>query len=490
MGQVFANSQVAHVWASGDQRSGRSNNGNFYFEGRILYSYGSHFAVGVRLNDGRAVLNADSYSISTSGHQSDARSAVSHMETISIPKLTDIARTLAAIADGDGNAAYRKRQIGAVIGYIETHAAELSRETFRYDRDAWPEGMSEADKAERPYMRGTSVPTGETAAETLLRFCGIPKARAAAAIKRGVAKAAKDAKARAAAERKRAKAEAIAVADMTANERDKWLSDRWHVQPLNGQRYNDESSVARMREAAKGLFRLQKTAKAEGLSAKRQNALKAARASLLAIIRAFDEDSAELVAKVRAERLANWRARWNAATTDAEKVAVWSSNGVGPREWPEGSPERAELEAAHEEGKRLYAVAQAEKQREEREAWMRGEGPRYVNFRSPDGTAYVRRSADGERLETSQGADVPWDHAVKAFRFIRLCVERGEGFQTNGRVIRVGHFRVDEITPEGDMRAGCHRFKWADMKALAEREGVFELSPSAEAVETREGVAH
>lgn len=103
---------------------------------------------------------------------------------------------------------------------------------------------------------------------------------------------------------------------------------------------------------------------------------------------------------------------------------------------------------------------------------------------SPDGAAYIRRN--GDTLETSQGASVPWDHAVKAFRFIKLCRERGEQWETNGRVIRVGHFQIDCITAQGDMRAGCHFFKWEEIERLARAEGVFDAPPSAEAVEHRE----
>lgn len=119
-------------------------------------------------------------------------------------------------------------------------------------------------------------------------------------------------------------------------------------------------------------------------------------------------------------------------------------------------------------------------------AWRRGErhaAPAEWRV-SPDGAAYIRRN--GDMLQTSQGASVPWDHAVKAFRFIKLCRERGEQWETNGRVIRVGHFQIDCITAQGDMRAGCHFFKWEEIERLARAESVFDAPPSAEAVEYRE----
>lgn len=472
----MSNSQVAHVWAAGTKAHGASSNGNLYFDGRILFSYGSHFAVGVRMNDGQAILNSGSYSVSTSGHQSDARHAVNHMRTVSVPDLQDIARDLSYIANN--GVVTSKGAVQSIIRYVEKNAAALQVETTgAYVSGRWntPDGEY-AEGAD--YIDGYYEKTGMTRAAVLLSIAGIHESRAAPAIKRGLAAAAKKAKADAAETRKREKAEAARVADMTLLERDTWFADFWHIRPLDGRRHNDESSVRMMREASKRLFRMQKTAKAEGFSAKRQAALKEARAKLQATIRAYDEDSAELVATLKAERFAVWAAEWSKAKTGPDRVAVWTGSRVRPGDYEEGTPERAALDAALQ----LFKADVAEQQREAVEAWKRGENS--LRLTAPDGSAYVRRSLDGERLETSHGADVPWDHAVKAFRFIRLCVEKGEGFRTNGRVIRVGHFRVDEITPQGDMRAGCHRFAWADMAALAEAEGVFNLTPSAEAVET------
>ena len=42
----YSNDMVAHVWAQMNKDSGDSNNGQFYFRGPRLYSYGSHFVAG------------------------------------------------------------------------------------------------------------------------------------------------------------------------------------------------------------------------------------------------------------------------------------------------------------------------------------------------------------------------------------------------------------------------------------------------------------
>lgn len=107
-------------------------------------------------------------------------------------------------------------------------------------------------------------------------------------------------------------------------------------------------------------------------------------------------------------------------------------------------------------------------------AWQRGErlrAPSCWTIDDATGSVYVRRY--GEELQTSRGASVPWEHAVKAFRLIRAVRARGEVWSSPPAApVRVGHFRVDRIDANGDMRAGCHYFAWAEMSALADREGV------------------
>jgi hypothetical protein len=490
MKTVFNNAQVAHVWASGSQERGDSHNRNSYFRGRILYSYGNHFPVGVLMGVGQVVLNSDTYSISTTGMQSDARHATSHMTRVRVPDLKAVADTLSTLAyyvqnppENPSRREARDRNVKALIGYIEANAAALQDDIGGpYVSGHWdtPDGRH-ADGA--TYVEGYSTPAGKTEAEALLEMCGVPTSRAATAIRRGLATAAKNATAQAVADRKREKGEAIQVADMTPNELDSYLEKRWHVRPFGGTPYNDSSSADALGRASKALFGMIKVAKAEKLSASRLGRLKAHRAVVRAVLTAYNDDQAGLVAQEHARRFENWKARYTAAKDDEARLAVWRSNGVHESAYDVESDERAALRAANLEGRQLDSAERMAREVDAREAWLKGEGSRHVRLNGPDGTALVRRSNDGERLETSHGADVPWDHAVKAFRFIRLCVERGEAFHTNGRTVRVGPFKVDSIAANGDMKAGCHSFAWEVMRELAEREGVLTLTPSAEALE-------
>lgn len=132
-----------------------------------------------------------------------------------------------------------------------------------------------------------------------------------------------------------------------------------------------------------------------------------------------------------------------------------------------------EAREAREEAKRL------EKEAERRAAFYRGERVGYIA--GPGNSALLR--ANGETLETSLGAQVPLVHAIKAFRFVKLCRERGQDWHRNGHTIRVGHFTVDSIKANGDFRAGCHFIRWAECERIARELGVFDAAPSADAVE-------
>lgn len=80
MKRVFRNSgEVAHIWAQQNQDEGRCC--NMYFNGAVLYSYGSHYPLGIFLKHGKkqaVLINNQGYSVTTSKHISEAMGAVSH----------------------------------------------------------------------------------------------------------------------------------------------------------------------------------------------------------------------------------------------------------------------------------------------------------------------------------------------------------------------------------------------------------------------------
>ena len=122
---------------------------------------------------------------------------------------------------------------------------------------------------------------------------------------------------------------------------------------------------------------------------------------------------------------------------------------------------------------------QCERQREEEEwqatkeekiaAWKRGENVELrVSYSEP---AFLR--VRGDNVETSQGADVPLDHAKALLDTIRKVRERGEDFVANGRTIKVGHYSVSRISHNDadgvTAIIGCHKLSWASISEVAEQ---------------------
>lgn len=114
---------------------------------------------------------------------------------------------------------------------------------------------------------------------------------------------------------------------------------------------------------------------------------------------------------------------------------------------------------------------------EERQAAWREGKPVYLGWgenETPEGGALLR--VKGDVLETSKGASVPLDHAVKVFRFIKLVRASGTPWERNGHTLRVGHFQVDRIEACGDFKAGCHFIQWAEVERIAGALGLLDVA--------------
>lgn len=151
---------------------------------------------------------------------------------------------------------------------------------------------------------------------------------------------------------------------------------------------------------------------------------------------------AQAIAIKRAEYIAQHRDAWRAGET-----FNWSDEDLFKRTMT------VEDTAAR-------MVALFNKQRAKIEAWYAG-GPDF-RFDAENGGAALR--IVGDELQTSHGARVPLDHAIKAFRFLKLMRSKNlpdgsVAWQHNGRSLRVGHFTVDRVYGDGSFDAGCHRVK-------------------------------
>lgn len=164
---------------------------------------------------------------------------------------------------------------------------------------------------------------------------------------------------------------------------------------------------------------------------------------------------------------------------DTAAILAHRAQAEAKRNTPAAIAKREKAAAAREAKAQRMAALERATNAEKLEAWREGLNPFIPHGARIDenGGAYLR--VRGNMLETSQGANVPLEHAIRVFRFVKLCRERGEAWQRNGRTLRVGHFQVDSVDEHGNFRAGCHRINWPEVERAAAQAGVID-QPAAD----------
>jgi hypothetical protein len=402
MANRYPGRELAHVWNSQSQAEGQNNNGQFYFTGRRLYSYGSHYLAGFIMPDGVALLNASSYSITTSKHMSFANSATSNRRTFHVPNLTELDYALRALAEGNG-----RRNQRSVREYLGKHAAALSEEAGAYIAGvfgllrSWPAIKRKAERDAIKAKREAERRNHAQALELAKRFADMSP-------------------------------ESFALAIPNDEDRDV-VSGQWIQGGLAG--FTKRLSAAHRAASKAG-----------------QTRRKAILWERLQAVRAFAKPETGVFG-------GSERSFATAQAIAAEK-------------------ERRRIEAEREEAER-------------RQAWLDGKGN--GRFTDADGGALLRIRGDlaepeTAELETSHGARVPLLHAIKVFRFVKLIRETSGAWQRNGRTVRVGHYQLDSIDPNG-FNAGCHRINWPEIERVAKLAGVFTLPADDAAAEPSHAAA-
>jgi hypothetical protein len=99
-------------------------------------------------------------------------------------------------------------------------------------------------------------------------------------------------------------------------------------------------------------------------------------------------------------------------------------------------------------------------------AWR--DGGASVPFR----TEYPLLRLRGDEIETSHGASVPASVAPMVWRAVNAAREAGARVEyPRGNAPRLGPFTLDEITAQGDVIAGCHHLRYAELQDIARRLG-------------------
>lgn len=104
-------------------------------------------------------------------------------------------------------------------------------------------------------------------------------------------------------------------------------------------------------------------------------------------------------------------------------------------------------------------------------AWLAGEvvNGRFYRLESD----FMRLKPDHpEETETTKGAVVPTEHIRKVAPLVVDMILHGKTYKRNGHTIHLGHYTLDEITAEGTVIAGCHKFLKDEVLRFAKILGV------------------
>lgn len=465
MKTVFSNRETAHVWAQLNQPEGRSSHGNVYFTGRALYSYGSHYLTGFIMPDGRALINGRNYSISTAKHRGAAYSAARHRNPLTIPDLTqwgDILRYIAAAADRGERIppAHRRR----LRSQVESEALALSDEAGEYllTVAGYPAASWQRIKAAAERKRDKAAERGRRA---LVRQAREFAREYAAESPREFAQRLTLAKARLTDFNRRALTD---------------LRDTLQTAHRDGTRGNTKAD-ARRRAILWQRLKLVREIIANADKFVRQNETRRDDREAIGLIRAAVNPAYQPGTLYSASR-------WDRLLAACRRIAP-----LAPAATREKLNELAAMAAvARDELQKRAAAEKFAEQAERRAAWLRGDGQSYSGLTDERGGAVIRATGVqrdesgaiiGGTLQTSQGASAPLPHAIRAFRFLKLCHDKGRAWEANGRTIRVGHYRIDRVEPSGDFVAGCHRINWGETERLARELGVFDAPADESALE-------
>jgi hypothetical protein len=462
--KIFSNAMLAHVWAQNVQSFGQSGNGNFYFEGRTLYSYGSHFVVAHLIGSDSVLMSNCTHSISTSGHQQEAGSAASHKTIIYVNDCTELLKT-GVLGDKDDSYAGQARTAAKWRLYKQ--------------------------KTVKEYLLKNHVDTESAAA--LLFSVGV-RAPAIVAQKIETRRAANALKARNKLAAKE-KAKNLKHATKYAGQSIAQMRITW----ANESNWWQDQSIKRLHHAHKAAKAAHRTGQTPKLWA---------RLKVLRKLKKLRDARPEWVSRVNARRKAIRSYRESMCILEKRALTIDESNRlVQAATRLHGITRNEDLNhrmnlvilwgaISHKTAQRKERRERAAMVRKARVEWLAGG---YVNANldiTPENGSPLLRAVDvktdkqgqiiGGELQTSMGVSVPLVTAVKVFRFVKLVRERGKPWQRNGARIRVGQFELNAISSNGDFIAGCHKIRWQEIQEIALKLGVFKLAANSEALQERE----
>ena len=190
---------------------------------------------------------------------------------------------------------------------------------------------------------------------------------------------------------------------------------------------------------------------------------------------AHKENLADMRSRYESEILAASRARkyGQMHLDNAERIRVYANAysklfklriRIKPANVEQIAIRAAKQARAEKAARRKLERQQAEMHRVSLAAWRSGEAD-HLQYAYGQPVA-IRLIDDGATVQTSKGARFPAVHAARSLPIVHRCVKQGKAWATNGRSIHLGHYQLDSIAENGDVRAGCHFVKYAEVQHL------------------------
>lgn len=392
---VMTGREVPHAFATQSQDAGRNSNGSLYFRGDTLFSYRDSAPLAKFYGD-VVLWNDDSYSITTSKHQSWARQALHHCTLISVPKLAEVLKILASVE--------RAKEHGArpchvteksALEYIESQDAAIAENEARIKkmRAEWKvnEARGRISMHEQACFLVWNTILGKKSDWRKKAGAELAKMRKAERVARY----------------------SRALVDLGA-----------HVANFSAPVIADDASprqaLWQMERDSRGL------GYADSLGANRGDGIGAS---------ATWQDAKTLMG-------VKWAQEYRAEV--AKLVALYAPIEARIAEL------RAEVDA-------LDSVENAEKL----ETWLSGQSPHAPRLNR----IYCR--VIGDEVQTSAGARVPLEDALRVVELAKRCRANGESMARD--TIATGPYKGIRISANGDVRIGCHDLPWASIAECVAR---------------------
>jgi hypothetical protein len=482
--------QTCHVWAQQTMMEGRAGSGRIFFQGRSIYSYGSHFemaryagTVTIKGHDKSVttrrvfLINSDKYSPTTSGHTRSMRQAlqfsdmtigISDLQSLSARSFKGDRATLATISDWFASE-FRPFEFGLnsvhnSARYVEAETARLLfADLHKLKLPSVDRLIALGDKQAKARQKASEGKTLANAKRLVLHFAKTPKALATW------------------------HGEQVAVIDALDSA---WGATR-HMSVFKGDALNLHramkllkardllpAKVALARQCETALRALAVVAESKGAAINRTNSLWGDRRNVAKHVRALRKNT----------EVAFDRTEWHAGMTTHNAIRTICEHGLESR-YPQIVrllTRRISAQTLFEDQKTTFRAlnpdAQSVVDARQRalysnrkpvtpEAWLDG-----ASGQLPYDVATLARRK-GDNLETSRGAQVPWRDALRLFKVAQEVRLTGETFVPREPIL-CGHFTLNRIDNDGTLRIACHVIGWQAMQTLAVKEAPALLKPA------------